>query len=103
MALAGGVLDQARVAGTEHLRAAVAAADLELPRENDDELPTRRRVPVAEPVLGPDAERDLRGRQALEPVALLLDVDRLDVRLPVCAGVEPPGLLHRVLPSSAKP
>src|SRR5437867_772574 len=92
MALAGGVLDQARVAGTEYLRAAVTAADLELPRENDDELSARRRVPVEEAVLRPDAERDLRGRQTLEPVGLLLDVDRLEMRLPVRPGVEPPGL-----------
>src|SRR5207247_4782374 len=82
---------------------AVTTADLELPRENDDELSARRRVPVEEPVLRPDAERDLRGRQTLEPVGLLLDVDRLEMRLPVRPGVEPPGLLHRALPSSAKP
>src|SRR5438093_3704856 len=103
MALAGRVLHQPRVTGPEDLLAAVAAADLELTGEDDDELPPRRRVPVEEPVLGPDTERDLRRLQSLEPVSLLLDVDRLDVRLAIGARVQPPGLLHRERPPSSKP
>src|SRR5204863_10117472 len=98
-----GVLDRPRITGTEDLLAAVTAADLERAGQDDDELPPRGGMPVEEPVLGPDAERDLCGRQALEPVRLLLDVDRLDVRLAVGAGIEPPGLLHRALPPRSKP
>src|SRR4029453_6402427 len=42
-----------------------------------------------EPPHRPYAERDLRGRQALEPVGLFLDVDRLDAPLAIRPGVEP--------------
>src|SRR5204863_9017212 len=89
VALAGRVLDQPCVAGAEHVLGAVAQADLELPLQDDHELPARRRVPVEEAADRPHAERDLRGRQSLEPVGLLVDVDRLDAPLPVGAGVEP--------------
>src|SRR5882724_1627341 len=68
VALAGGVLHETRIAGTEDVLGAVAQPDLELALQDHDELPPRRRVPVQEPPDRPDAERDLRGRQPLEPV-----------------------------------
>src|SRR5438046_5129800 len=97
VALAGRVLDQPRVAGAEHVLGAVAEPDLELPLQDDHELPPRRGVPVEEAAHRPHAERDLRGRQPLEPVGFLVDVDRLDAPLPVGAGVEPERS-HGVLP-----
>src|SRR5262245_22237949 len=59
MTLPGGVLDQARVAGTEHVLRAVAEPDLELAGQDDHELSPRRRVPVEESSHRPHAERDL--------------------------------------------
>src|SRR5262245_28423656 len=79
VALARRVFDQARVAGTEEVLAAVAAADLELAGEDDHELPPRRGMPVVEPADVPFAERDLGGWNALHPVVVLLVVDLLDV------------------------
>src|SRR5437867_5928313 len=83
-----GVLDEPRVAGTEHLRGAVAETDLELTRHDDDELPARRRMPVEKTAHRPLAERDLRRRESLLPVRRLAEVDRLDVRLAIGPGVE---------------
>src|SRR5690349_2220931 len=54
--LAGGVLDQARVAGTEHVLGAVAEPDLELALQDDDELAARCRVPVERAADGPYVE-----------------------------------------------
>src|SRR4029450_4195134 len=89
VALAGGVLDESGVPGTEHVLGAVPEPDFELAGQDHDELTARRRMPVEEPPHRPYAKRDLRGRQALEPVGLFLDVDRLDGPLAISPGVEP--------------
>src|SRR6185436_6363615 len=83
VALARGVLDQPRVTGTEHVLGAVAQPDLELARQDDDELAARGWMPVEESAHRPHAEGDLRRRQPLEPVLFLHDVDRLDAPLPI--------------------
>src|SRR5688500_15563253 len=62
VALPRGVLHEPRIAGTEQVLAAVAAADLELAGEDDHELASRGRMPIVEPAHVPLAERDLRGR-----------------------------------------
>src|SRR4026207_2579765 len=49
VALTGGVLGEARSAGTEHVLGAVAQPDRELAGQDDDELAARRRVPGGEP------------------------------------------------------
>src|SRR5262249_15440887 len=82
VSLPGGVVDEAGVAGTEDVLGAIAQADLEPARQDDDELTARRRMPVEESPDRPYAERDLRGRPPVEPVRLLGDVDRLDPPLP---------------------
>ena len=48
MSFAGSVLHQADVSGAEDLRGAVAQPDLELAREDDDELPPRGGMPIEE-------------------------------------------------------
>src|SRR5205814_5039704 len=88
VSLARRVLDESGVARPEDVLGAVTEADLELPGQNDDELAPRRRVPVEELPDRPFAERDLSGREPLEPVRLRLEVDLLDVRLLVGAGVQ---------------
>src|SRR6185369_4672645 len=100
VALTGGVLDQARIAGTEHVLGAVAQPDLELAGQDDDELAARRRVPVEEPTHRPHAERDLRRRQSLQPVVLLLDVDLVDPPLSIRPRVQPERS-HVLLPSAS--
>src|SRR5712691_4528935 len=82
------VLDQARVAGAEDVLRAVSQADLELAREDDDELPPRRRVPVDEAPNRIFPKGNLGRRQALDPVRGLGKRDRLDVRLAVRARVQ---------------
>jgi hypothetical protein len=97
VALARRVLDEAGVARTEDLLGAVAEADLELAGQDDDELPPRRRMPVDE---APDrilAEGDLRRGEPLDPVGMLAEIDRLEVRLPVTAGIKAKGTPRRLL------
>src|SRR5688500_9062075 len=89
VAVARGVVGQARGAGAEHGLGAVAQPDLELARQDDHELPPRRRVPFAYPPPRPHAKPDLPRRQSLNPVAFLLDVDRLDAALAIRARVQP--------------
>src|SRR4026208_210527 len=89
MSLAGGVLDQPRVAGAEEVLGAVAQPDLELAREDDHELPERRGMPVDEVADRALPKRNLGGREPLGPRRGSLEIDRLDVGLPVGAGVEP--------------
>src|SRR6267143_3698452 len=97
--LARRVLDESGVTRSEHVLRAVAQTDLELPGENDDELAAGGRMPVEELARRPLPERDLIRRKALQPVGLRLELDVLDVRLPVSACVEPERA-HRVLPST---
>src|SRR5262245_57429739 len=69
MALAGGVLDEDDLAGTDHARLAVARGDLHARIEVDDVLSSRRRMPV-QVVGGLDlAEDDAVGGQALGELA----------------------------------
>src|SRR4026208_2033188 len=89
MARAGGVLDQPRVAGAEEVLGAIAQPDLELAREDDHELPARRGMPVDEVADRALPKRNLGGREPLGPRRGSLEIDRLDVGLPVGAGVEP--------------
>src|SRR5262245_59575592 len=66
--LARRVLDQPGIAGTEDVLGAVAESDLELARQDDDELPARRRVPVLEVPDRTFPERDLGRGEAFAPV-----------------------------------
>src|SRR5215510_107836 len=82
------ILHQARVTRTEDVLAAVAESDLELARKNDDELPSRRWVPIEEPAHRILAECDLGRREPLRPIGHAREVDRLDVRLSVGTGIQ---------------
>src|SRR5439155_3941004 len=97
VSLARRLLDESGVARSEDVLGAVTEADLELTGQNDDALAPRRRVPVEELPDRPFAERDLSGREPLEPVRLRLEVDLLDVRLLVCSR-EQPERPHELLP-----
>src|SRR6185295_1598981 len=63
--------------------------DLELARQDDDELPSRRRMPVDEVADRALPERDLGGREPLGPGRRAREIDRFDVGLAVGAGVKP--------------
>src|ERR671933_24532 len=102
MALTGRVLDQAGIAWAEAVLRAVAQPDLELALEDDYELPTRGRMPVLELPGRIPAEGDLCDVDALGPIRVLVDVDRLDVRLPFGAGEESIGC-HISLPLGSGP
>src|SRR5437867_3930998 len=52
------ILDEARVAGAEDVLGPVAQPDLELARQDDDELAAWSRMPVQRPADGVLAERD---------------------------------------------
>src|SRR5262245_37408682 len=65
------VLDQPRVARAEDPLRAIAEPDLELARQDDDELPPGRRVPVDESPNRILTKRDLSGGEAFAPVRSL--------------------------------
>src|SRR5215813_1333955 len=88
MALARGVLHEARVTRPKDVLRSVAQTNLELAGQDDHELPPRGGVPVLEVPRRALPERDLRGGQSLGPVGALGEGDRLNVRLTVGAGVE---------------
>src|SRR6267143_72690 len=67
---------------------AVAQANLELAREDDDELATRGWMPVLKSPWGLAAKGNVRGRQTSGPVWRLGQVDGLDVRLTVGTSVK---------------
>src|SRR4029453_17065303 len=84
-----GVLDEPGVTGAEDVLGSVAQPDLQLARENDHELPARRRMPVLEIPDRALPEGYLGGGQPLAPVRGLGQRDGLDMGLPVGAGIEP--------------
>src|SRR5438093_7346082 len=67
---------------------AVAQANLELAREDDDKLATRGWMPVLKSPWGLAAKGDVRGRQTSSPVWRLGQVNGLDVGLTVCTSVK---------------
>src|SRR5262245_49797185 len=83
------VFDEPRIARTEDGLRAVAQADLELTRQNDDELAARRRMPVEEPSDRILTECNLCRCEAFRPVRRLREVDLLDVGLSISSGVQP--------------
>ena len=91
--LPGGVLGKEDVARVETDDGSVADLDFALPRQRDDVLAARRRVPVDEVVTRSAAELDagdVDGIRELGGAALRVerDVVLLGVRLAVVAGVD---------------